>query len=47
MTTATGDSEIIEKNWWGDTFFGVDDKTLLGANVLGQILMVVRDEISK
>lgn len=42
---ATGDVEIIEKNYWGDKFFGVCDRTLNGANVLGQILMVVREEL--
>lgn len=42
---ATGDAEIIEKNYWNDTFFGVDDKTLTGANVLGKILMMVREEL--
>lgn len=41
----TGDKEIIEKNYWADTFFGVNDKTLKGANILGKILMEVRNEI--
>ncbi len=41
----TGESEIIEKNYWGDTFFGVDDKTLMGANILGKILMTIREEL--
>ena len=42
---ATGEAEIIEKNYWKDTFFGVDDKTFTGANVLGKILMMVREEL--
>lgn len=41
----TGDVEIIEKNYWNDTFFGVDDTSLKGANVLGKILMIVREEL--
>lgn len=36
--------EIIEKNYWHDTFFGVDDKTLKGANILGKLLMEYRDQ---
>ena len=43
--TQTGDKEIIEKNYWNDYFFGVNDKTLKGANVLGKILMLVRNEL--
>jgi len=35
--------EIIEKNYWHDTLFGVDDKTLKGANILGKVLMGYRD----
>ncbi len=41
----TGDVQIIEKNYWNDTLFGVDDKTLRGANCLGKILMHVREEL--
>jgi len=41
----TGETEIIEKNWWGDVFFGVDEKTLIGANILGKILMALREEL--
>ena len=39
----TGDAELIEGNRWGDTFWGVCDGK--GHNHLGQILMIVRDEI--
>ena len=35
--------EIVEKNYWHDTLFGVDDQTLKGANVLGKCLMNYRD----
>lgn len=42
---ATGDVEIIEKNSWKDTLFGVDDKNLVGKNVLGKVLMRIREEV--
>jgi len=41
----TGDNEIIEKNYWKDTLFGVDDKTLKGSNILGKCLMIIRKEL--
>lgn len=40
---ATGDAELIEGNWWNDTFWGVCNG--VGENNLGKILMKVRDEI--
>ena len=40
----TGDEELIEGNYWGDTYWGVDiDKG--GENHLGKILMQVRIEL--
>lgn len=39
---ATGDEELIEGNWWGDTFWGVCKGE--GKNALGKILMTVREE---
>lgn len=42
---ATGDSELIEGNWWGDTFWGVCKGR--GDNNLGKVLMRVRDELQK
>jgi N-glycosidase YbiA len=39
----TGDQEIIEENYWGDTFWGVCKGK--GQNYLGKILMKVRDEL--
>ncbi len=42
---ATGNQEIIEKNYWKDNLFGVVDTTLKGANVLGKSLMQVRSEL--
>ncbi len=40
---ATGDAELIEGNTWNDTFWGVCKGE--GLNHLGQILMVVREEL--
>lgn len=39
----TNDQEIIEENYWGDTFWGVCKGK--GQNHLGKILMKVRDEL--
>lgn len=35
----TGTEELVEGNWWGDRFWGVDE---YGENHLGKILMDVR-----
>lgn len=40
---ATGDEELIEGNWWNDTFWGVCNG--VGENHLGKILMKVRADI--
>jgi predicted NAD-dependent protein-ADP-ribosyltransferase YbiA (DUF1768 family) len=42
---ATGDTELIEGNTWGDTFWGVCRGE--GTNWLGKLLMEVRTEISQ
>lgn len=39
----TGTAELIEGNWWKDTFWGVCNGK--GLNNLGRILMEVRDEL--
>jgi len=39
----TGDQELVEDNWWGDTFWGTCKGT--GENHLGKILMKIRKEI--
>jgi ribA/ribD-fused uncharacterized protein len=39
----TGDEELVEENWRGDTFWGVCNG--VGENHLGKILMKVRDEL--
>jgi ribA/ribD-fused uncharacterized protein len=40
---ATGDAELIEGNWWGDTFWGVCRGT--GQNWLGRLLMELRSSL--
>lgn len=41
------EGELIEGNWWGDTFWGMvsKDGTLQGENHLGKILMKIRDKL--
>lgn len=41
----TGNRELIEGNWWGDKFWGVDMKTNQGENHLGKLLMKIRSEL--
>lgn len=41
---ATGDAELIEGNWWHDTFWGVCNGE--GRNELGKILMKVRTQLA-
>lgn len=40
---ATGNEELIEGNWWGDTTWGVCNGK--GENRLGKLLMKIREEI--
>jgi N-glycosidase YbiA len=42
---STGDAYLVEGNDWGDRFYGVDLKTCKGDNVLGILLMLVREEL--
>lgn len=42
---ATGDEELIEGNWWGDDFWGFCFKKNQGQNILGKLLMEVREEL--
>jgi ribA/ribD-fused uncharacterized protein len=37
--------QLVEGNWWGDDFWGVDIKNHRGQNNLGKILMKIRDEL--
>lgn len=39
----TGNSELIEGNYWGDRYWGVFEGK--GKNILGKILMKIRDEM--
>jgi ribA/ribD-fused uncharacterized protein len=42
---ATGDQELVEGNWWHDTFWGVcNDK---GENHLGKLLMELREKLTR
>jgi len=43
----TGDQALVETNHWGDRYWGVDGRTNDGLNRLGEILMVVRDEVKE
>lgn len=40
---ATGDSLLVEGNWWHDTFWGVCNG--FGENNLGKLLMKIREEL--
>ena len=42
---ATGNTYIIEGNEWGDTFWGVDLRSGEGRNVLGRLIMELRDSL--
>lgn len=44
---ATGDQKLVEGNWWGDDFWGVNLRTGMGENHLGKILMKVRSDIQE
>lgn len=41
----TGDSVLVEWNNWNDLHWGADYQSGLGVNLLGQILMLVREEL--
>ena len=43
----TKSREIIEGNWWNDTYWGVDMKTGIGENRLGKIIMEIRTILKK
>lgn len=42
---ATGDAELIEGNYWNDTFWGVNLRTGDGQNWLGRLLMLQRAQL--
>lgn len=37
------EGEIVEENYWKDTFWGYDTNLQRGENVLGKLLMITRD----
>ena len=39
----TGDAVLIEGTTWNDRFWGIDADTGLGLNVLGRLLMIIRE----
>lgn len=39
----TGNEQLQEGNWWGDNYWGIDLKTGKGKNMLGELLMSVRE----
>ena len=43
----TGDAQLMEGNYWHDTYWGVNSMTLEGKNHLGIILMKIRAELSQ
>ena len=45
MLLETGDAILEEGNTWHDKYWGVDSVTREGKNMLGKILMEIRDEL--
>lgn len=45
MLLATGDEELVEGNYWRDTYWGVCDG--VGENHLGKLLMKIRENLKK
>lgn len=43
----SGDGILIEGNTWQDTFWGIDQETKEGHNILGRLLMMIRDQQNK
>jgi predicted NAD-dependent protein-ADP-ribosyltransferase YbiA (DUF1768 family) len=37
--------ELIEGNYWGDIFWGIDMNLDEGQNILGRLIMKIRKEI--
>lgn len=44
---ALEDEYIVEENSWNDRFWGVDEKSGEGLNMLGKLIMEIREEIRK
>lgn len=45
LLLSTGDEDIIEGNYWNDTYWGKCFKTQQGENHLGKIIMEVREKL--
>lgn len=45
LLLATGDEELVEGNYWRDTYWGVCDG--VGENHLGKLLMKIRENLKK
>jgi len=45
MLLKTEAKELVEGNWWGDDYWGFSFKTKKGKNMLGKLLMQVREEL--
>lgn len=45
LLLCTGDKELVEGNWWDDTYWGVFSGK--GENKLGNLLMQLREELRK
>ncbi|WP_296210790.1 NADAR family protein [Psychrobacter sp. UBA3480] len=45
LLLATGDEIIIEGNWWGDLFWGMNLECTEGENNLGKLLMSIRSRL--
>lgn len=43
----TGNRHLMEGNYWGDTYWGIDLHTRKGENHLGQLLMELRERFQK
>lgn len=43
LLLGTNDAELVEGNWWGDTFWG--ECGGVGENHLGQLLMEIREKL--
>lgn len=47
LLLSTGEEELQEGNVWGDTFWGVDLRTGVGANTLGFLIMQIRETLKQ
>jgi len=43
LLLSTGNAQLIDGNWWGDTYWGVSKG--VGMNYLGKLLMKIREKL--